>query len=86
MVTEDFIDMTDGSGSTWRRGWRCVNYGNLVDRVIAQYRAIQASCRRPFVWPSPGDGLLLHHLSFAMPPVAFQRVDGSGELLGFHLA
>ena len=54
MVTEYFIDMKDGSGPMWRRGWRCVNCGNLVDRVIAQHRTVQADCRQPFAWAVAG--------------------------------
>jgi phage FluMu protein Com len=45
MVVEKFTEMEDCSGIPWMRGWRCMNCGEVLDRVIYQRRMTQNSLR-----------------------------------------
>ena len=45
MVVDHFIDMGDGSGCLWMRGWRCMNCGEVEDPEIYRHRLIQSSLR-----------------------------------------
>ncbi len=43
MVRDHFYDLLDDSGHLSIRGWRCVNCGNILDRVILRNRARRLS-------------------------------------------
>ena len=45
MVVEKFAEMEDCCGIPWMRGWRCMNCGEVLDRVIYQRRMAQNSLR-----------------------------------------
>lgn len=41
MVADHLIDMQESSIPMWRKGWRCVSCGNIVDPLILRHRMIQ---------------------------------------------
>lgn len=41
MVSDHMIDIRESSLPMWRRGWRCVACGNIVDPLILRHRMIQ---------------------------------------------
>lgn len=43
MVVDSFIDMEDGVGPLWLRGWCCVNCGKTAEPVIARRRVARRS-------------------------------------------
>ncbi|GEM_PF-986712 len=38
MIEDFLLDMEDSSGPMWLKAWRCMNCGNIYERVLQQNR------------------------------------------------
>ncbi|MDR4472283.1 MAG: hypothetical protein R3B11_16825 [Nitrospira sp.] len=68
MIEDFLLDMEDSSGPMWLKAWRCMNCGNIYERVLQQNRlAKEAQMGAPTA--------IVPHASAERPPLGADGLD-----------